>query len=257
MIRVPSRSTTGRSAAKYSGTIAICSRRMYCQMSSSVQFDSGNTRTLSPIVVRTLYVLQSSGRCRFGSQRCCAERIEKIRSLARDFSSSRLAPPKARSNPCSSSACFRPWVFHMSVCTAEPCVNGLMPSLTHSGFWCTSSSAPRSAAILSRSSYMARNFHVVSTCSNGNGNRDGANAFAARCSITALSLPTEYSITGRSLSATASRMMWMLSASSRSRCVSAPTAGGGVESTVMRSGPPRCWQRQSRPGSGPPARAGR
>src|SRR5581483_11181482 len=32
-----------------------------------------------------------------------------------------------------------------------------------------------------------------------------------------LSLPTEYSITGRSDSATASRMMWMLSASSRWR----------------------------------------
>ena len=61
----------------------------------------------------------------------------------------------------------------------------------------------------------------------------------ARCSITELSLPIEYSITGRSLSATASRMMWMLSASSRCRWVSAPTAGGGVESTVMRSGPPR------------------
>ena len=37
--------------------------------------------------------------------------------------------------------------------------------------------------------------------------------------MTELSLPTEYSITGRSLSATASRRIWMLSASRRCRCV--------------------------------------
>ena len=73
---------------------------------------------------------------------------------------------------------------------------------------------PASAAIRSRNSYIARNFHVVSTCSSGNGGGDGWNALRARCSITPLSLPTEYSITGRSLSATASRMMWMLSDSS-------------------------------------------
>jgi hypothetical protein len=41
------------------------------------------------------------------------------------------------------------------------------------------------------------------------------NAFMARCSITALSLPIEYSITGFFASATTSRMAWMLSASSR------------------------------------------
>ena len=37
----------------------------------------------------------------------------------------------------------------------------------------------------------------------------------ARCSITELSLPIEYSITGFSASAATSRMMWMLSASRR------------------------------------------
>ena len=42
---------------------------------------------------------------------------------------------------------------------------------------------------------------------------------AARCSITALSLPIEYSMTGRSHSAATSRRMWMLSASRRWRCV--------------------------------------
>src|SRR3954447_5047674 len=146
---------------------------MYCQTSSSVQFDSGNTRTLSPPLCRALYVRHSSGRCFFGSHRCWAERMEKIRSLARDFSSSRRAPPNARSKPHFSIACLRPCVFHMSVCTADPCVNGLIPSSRHSGFWCTSSSIPSSAAVLSRNSYICLNFHVVSTCSSGNGGGEG------------------------------------------------------------------------------------
>ena len=66
---------------------------------------------------------------------------------------------------------------------------------------------------------MSWNFHVVSTCSSGNGGLAGKNALRARCSMTAESLPIEYSITGFSASATTSRMMWMLSASSRWRCV--------------------------------------
>ena len=54
MISVPSRSTTGRSAAKYSGTIGMFSRWMYCQTSSSVQLLIGNTRIDSPLVLRPL-----------------------------------------------------------------------------------------------------------------------------------------------------------------------------------------------------------
>ncbi len=72
-----------------------------------------------------------------------------------------------------SSACFRPWVFHMSVWICEPWVKGLMPSSMASGLWCTSRSMPTSLAMRSRSSYMARNFHVVSTCSSGNGGGEG------------------------------------------------------------------------------------
>ena len=64
------------------------------------------------------------------------------------------------------------------------------------------------------------NFHVVSTCSNGNGGGEGWNALRARCSMTAESLPIEYSITGFSASATTSRMMWIDSASRRCRWVS-------------------------------------
>ena len=47
--------------------------------------------------------------------------------------------------------------------------------------------------------------------------RPGANAFWASRTMTDESLPTEYSITGRSNSATTSRRMWMLSASRASR----------------------------------------
>ena len=73
--------------------------------------------------------------------------------------------------------------------------------------------------VAARNSIISRNFHVVSTWSSGNGGFDGWKAFSARCSITELSLPIEYSITGFSLSETASRMMSMLSASRRCRWV--------------------------------------
>ena len=39
---------------------------MYCQTSSSVQLDSGNTRMLSPLRLRALYRRHSSGRWFFG-----------------------------------------------------------------------------------------------------------------------------------------------------------------------------------------------
>src|SRR3546814_3714552 len=89
-------------------------------MASSVQFDSGNTRTLSPACRWVLDRFHNSGRWFFGSQRCAALRNEKMRSLARDFSSSRRAPPMAASNPHLSSACLRAWVFITSVCTVAP-----------------------------------------------------------------------------------------------------------------------------------------
>ena len=43
-----------------------------------------------------------------------------MRSFARDFSSSRRAPPIAASKPYWSSACFSAWVFITSVCTVAP-----------------------------------------------------------------------------------------------------------------------------------------
>lgn len=58
-----------------------------------------------------------------------------MRSFARDFSSSRRAPPNAASKPYLFSACFSPSVFIMSVCLALPWTNGLMPIATPSGFY--------------------------------------------------------------------------------------------------------------------------
>src|SRR3546814_9258243 len=95
-------------------------------MASSVQFEVGKPRTLSPFALRALSRYHSTGRCFFGSQPCVDVRKEKMRSLARLFSSSRRAPPKATSKPWRSSACFSPSVFHMSVWRG-PWSNGLIP----------------------------------------------------------------------------------------------------------------------------------
>ncbi len=92
------------------------------------------------------------------------------------------------------------------------------------------SSIPVSRATRSRSSYISRNFQVVSTCSSGNGGGAGKNAFCASRSMQALSLPIEYSITGFSASATTSRMMWIASASRRCRWVS------GMEESLTATG---------------------
>ncbi|MNO71401.1 hypothetical protein D3C76_623170 [compost metagenome] len=111
----------------------------------------------------------------------------------------------------------------MSVCLALPWVNGLMPCATPSGLTWVIRSSPISSTILSRKLYISWNFQRVSTCMTGNGSLPGKNALRARCSITAESLPIEYSITGLSNSAATSRMIWMLSASSCFRCVSLST----------------------------------
>ena len=54
---------------------------------------------------------------------------------------------------------------------------------------------------------MFLNFQPVLTCNIGNGGLPGAKAFIASRSMTELSLPIEYIITGFSASAATSRMM--------------------------------------------------
>ena len=128
MIRLPSRSTTGRSAREVQRhdrdvLAGGCSARRRARSS----WRAGTRGWSRPC---------ACGCCRGSTARAagcadpsdgCAERKEKTRSLARLFSSSRRAPPKAASKPCVSSACFSASVFITSVWIVEPWVNGLMP----------------------------------------------------------------------------------------------------------------------------------
>ena len=69
-------------------------------------------------------------------------------------------------------------------------------------------------------------------CSSGNGIGAGWKAFWASRSSTDESLPIEYSITGRWNSAATSRMMWMLSASSKRRWPSCDIIGSVTEQST-------------------------
>ena len=80
------------------------SRSMYCQTSSSVQLEIGNARKCSPGCMRVLNSVHSSGRCSLGCHWPKLSRCEKMRSLARAFSSSRRAPPISASKRNSSIA---------------------------------------------------------------------------------------------------------------------------------------------------------
>jgi hypothetical protein len=159
----------------------------------------------SPALMRVLNSRHSSGRWLRGSQPWLAERCEKMRSLARLFSSSRRAPPKAASNFHLSSAWRRASVFMTWVWTEDPEDSSEVPRASPASLTYTSMSKPSRAAISSRNAIISRNFQVVSTCSSGNGSFAGENAFCATCSKTLESLPAEYSITGLPNSATTSR----------------------------------------------------
>src|SRR5690606_19526163 len=68
MISAPSRSTTGRSLAKYSDGTGMFSRKMYSHTSSSVQLEIGNTRTDSPLWMRVLGGGRGAGRVGRGAR---------------------------------------------------------------------------------------------------------------------------------------------------------------------------------------------
>lgn len=92
------------------------------------------------------------------------------------------------------------------------------PRASASGTLATTRCSPSSATRRSRYSMTSGKLCPVSTCITGKGMFAGANAFWASRSITMESLPPEKSSTGRSISATTSRITKMLSASSASRC---------------------------------------
>ena len=152
-------------------------------MSSSVQFESGKTRiALARVLARVVEPPQLRALV-LRVPAVLGERNEKMRSLARDFSSSRRAPPKAASKPYWSSACFRPSVFHMSVCSAEPWSNGLMPAPRPSGFWWTSSSMPSSRPSARATRTCAGTSRSCRRAAAGTAAAPGRRPSRARCSM--------------------------------------------------------------------------
>jgi hypothetical protein len=99
--------------------------------------------------------------------------VEKTRSLARLFSSSRRAPPKAASKPHFFSAWTSAWVFMMVVYFWLPWSKGFTPTASGSRFVYTSRSKPFLRQNSSRKVIMSRNFQVVSTWRSGNGSLPG------------------------------------------------------------------------------------
>ena len=118
MISMPSRSTTGRSAGEVErhdrdvlevDVLPDVELGPVRQREDADALALGFARVVERPQLGALVLRVPAVLCRCGS--------EKMRSLARLFSSSRRAPPKAASKPYLSSACFSPSVFHMSVCT--------------------------------------------------------------------------------------------------------------------------------------------
>ena len=186
---------------------------MYCHTSSSVQLEIGNTRTCSPLRIRALNSDHSSGRWRLGSHWPKSSRKENIRSLARARSSSRRAPPKAASKPCSSIASSSVVVCRRLRDARGPVSSTTRPASIESWTLATISRSPSWETIRSRNSITSGKLCPVSTCMIGNGNFPGRNAFSARRSRMIESLPPLNSSTGRSNSAATSRKMWIDSAS--------------------------------------------
>src|SRR6266567_1807543 len=165
-------------------------------------------------------MFQSSGRCARGFHWPKSSRKLKIRSLARARSSSRRAPPIAASKPFSSIASSSVVVCSWLRDARGPVSSTTRPLSIDSCTLAITRRSPSSATRRSRNSITSGKLCPVSMCITGNGNLPGRNAFSASRSITIESLPPEKSSTGRSRSAATSRMMWIASASSSSRCES-------------------------------------
>ncbi len=143
-----------------------------------------------------------------------------MRSFARARSSSRRAPPKAASKPCSAIASSSVIVCSRLRDARGPVSSTTRPASIESCTLATISRSPSSATRRSRNSITSGKLWPVSTCISGNGNGAGRNAFSARRSSTIESLPPLNSSTGRSNSAATSRITWIASDSSARRWVS-------------------------------------
>ena len=144
----------------------MASRSMYCHTSSSVQLLIGNTRKCSPGARRVLNSVHSSGRWSLGCHWPKASRCEKMRSLARAFSSSRRAPPISASkrNSSMASSSVTDW------CTLRDspgCARRTVPRAIESSTLRTISSAPSSFARWSRKAVTSGKLWPVSIISSG------------------------------------------------------------------------------------------
>ena len=176
---------------------------------------------LGALVLRIPAVLRACG-----TRRCAPWRGSSPRRAAR-----RRTPRRSRTCRAPASA---PCVFITSVCTAEPCVNGLMPCATPSGLMCTISSSPCCCVISiaervsSRGTSRSCRRAAAGTAAAPDRTPSSPGAASPRCPCR-----SNTASPACSHSATTSRMMWMLSASRRCRCVrrSGETSGlsGGVE----------------------------
>jgi hypothetical protein len=190
-------------AAKYSGTIGICSRWMYCHTSSSVQFEIGNTRSVSP---------GGGGRCRPPQLGPLALRVPLVLRRAdreHPLLGPRLLLVATRAAEAQVEAVH---VDHLLEALGLPHVGvqrravvervdpllDALGVLVHDQLHArlrrpgrgsrTSPELPRGVDVHQRERRLR-----------------GVEGLRARWSITELSLPTEYSIAGRSLSATRPR----------------------------------------------------
>ncbi len=103
-----------------------------------------------------------SGAAPSGTRRCAPWRATSPRRGGRRRT-------RRRSRTCRAPAS-APAVFMTSVCTAEPCVNGLMPRSSAFLVDVDEQVEPELGAPCGRGTrIISRNFHVVSTCSSGNG----------------------------------------------------------------------------------------
>ena len=139
---------------------------MYCQTSSSVQFEIGKTRKCSPGCRRVLKSVHNSGRCDLGCHWPKLSRWLKMRSLARAFSSSRRAPPIKASKRNSSMASSRvtDWcTLRLSPSWARRTV----PRFIESSTFRTINSVPNSLARKSRKSVTSWKLCPVSIIKSG------------------------------------------------------------------------------------------
>ena len=131
--------------AKYSGTIGMFSRWMYCHTSSSVQLESGNTRMLSPGHAPVRGSTARAAGSWDPTDRSCRER-RRSRSLARDFSSSRRAPPMAASKLPACSAVEQRLGLEQAAALLGAELEGLRAVVDRSWFMWTISCAPIACA---------------------------------------------------------------------------------------------------------------